>query len=43
MSNNLSDIDVLQQALAYFGETLALVVDEDWERPVVNASTILRR
>ncbi len=39
MSNNLSDIDVLQQALAYFGETLALVVDEDWERPVVNAST----
>jgi len=38
MSSNLSDIDVLQQALAYFGETLALVVDEDWERPVVGAS-----
>ncbi|MGZ0230245.1 MAG: TIGR03086 family metal-binding protein [Acidimicrobiales bacterium] len=37
MSSNLSDLDVLQQSLAYFGEILALVVDEDWERPVVGA------
>lgn len=32
--NDLDTTAALQGALAYFGETLQLVGDEDWERPV---------